>query len=102
MSRSSERAPLRRSQSRRFLRPLTLALACSMALGISIVAQLVAPQRSELIAQAAGPANPCSGPIAITSNDQFVWSVNPDAKTVTAVRVTGDANVPVRVVGTDT
>lgn len=102
MSRSSERAPLRRSHSRRFLRPLTFALACSMALGISIVAQLVAPQRSELIAQAAGPANPCSGPIAITSNDQFVWSVNPDAKTVTAVRVAGDANVPVRVIGTDT
>jgi YVTN family beta-propeller protein len=41
----------------------------------------------------ASPTN--SGPIAITSDDQFVWVVNPQNNSVSVHRVAGDANVKV-------
>src|SRR5262249_51781241 len=34
-----------------------------------------------------------SSPIAITSDDKFVWSVNPDNNTVSVFNVASDANV---------
>ena len=33
-----------------------------------------------------------SSPIAITSDDKFVWSVNPDNNSVSVFKVAGDAN----------
>ena len=34
-----------------------------------------------------------SGPIAITSDDRFVWVVNRDNNTVSVIKVAGDANI---------
>ncbi len=51
-----------------------------------------------LVWQSAMAASTRSSPIAITSNNQFVWSVNPDNNSVSVFRVAGDANVRVRVV----
>src|SRR5262245_53530038 len=47
-------------------------------------------------ARGQGPLVPTnSGPVAITSDDQFVWVVNPKNNSVTVHRVGGDANVKV-------
>jgi YVTN family beta-propeller protein len=70
--------------------------ACFLALGLGVAAPWISDRIGVSFAQGAGAQNPSSGPIAITSDDQFVWSVNPDANTVTAVRVAGDANQLVR------
>jgi YVTN family beta-propeller protein len=43
-------------------------------------------------AQAPSPGPTSSGPIAITSDDQFVWSVNPDNNSVSLFNVLNDAN----------
>ncbi len=51
-----------------------------------------------LVWQSAMAASTRSSPIAITSDDQFVWSVNPDNNSVSVFQVAGDANVRVRVV----
>jgi YVTN family beta-propeller protein len=40
-----------------------------------------------------------SSPIAITSDDRFVWSVNPDNDSVSVFRVTGDANMKIAEIG---
>src|SRR4249920_524114 len=37
-----------------------------------------------------------AGPIAITSDDQFIWVVNPNNNSVSVHRVGSDANVKVR------
>jgi YVTN family beta-propeller protein len=44
-------------------------------------------------AQTNGPLPTHSSPIAITSDDAFVWSVNPDNNSVSVFNVAGDANV---------
>ena len=45
------------------------------------------------VAGAQAPALPTSsGPVAITSDDQFVWSVNPDNNSVSLFNVLNDAN----------
>ena len=45
------------------------------------------------VADAQGPSGPTnSGPIAITTDDQFVWSVNPDNNSVSLFNVLNDAN----------
>ena len=43
-------------------------------------------------AQSSVPSPTHSSPIAITSDDQFVWSVNPDNDSVSVFNVAGDAN----------
>jgi len=44
-----------------------------------------------LLASSAGPTN--SSPIALTSDDKFIWVVNPDNNTVSVLEVGGDLNV---------
>ena len=46
-------------------------------------------------AQGGGPRPAASSPIAITSDDRFVWSVNPDTNSVSLFGVAGDANVKI-------
>jgi YVTN family beta-propeller protein len=72
---------------------VALALAV-IALGMAVG---VAPDRSGSARGVAdaqppleGPTN--SGPIAITSDDRFVWSVNPDNNSVSLFSVLNDAN----------
>jgi YVTN family beta-propeller protein len=43
-------------------------------------------------AQPVAPSSTHSSPIAITSDDKFVWSVNPDNDSVSVFNVAGDAN----------
>src|SRR5215475_5696123 len=43
-------------------------------------------------AQSSVPSPTHSSPIAITSDNQFVWSVNPDNNSVSVFNVAGDAN----------
>jgi YVTN family beta-propeller protein len=84
-----------------FIRPQTIAIASALVLGTGVATLVAAPQRAATVAQAPGAEGVSSGPIAITSDNQFVWSVNPDANSVAAVRVTGDANQVVRRLNTD-
>ena len=50
-------------------------------------------QRESSTATAQGAASPTnSSPIAITSDDRFVWSVNPDNNSVSVFNVADDAN----------
>src|SRR5262245_15522004 len=48
--------------------------------------------KSPGLATAQSPFSTHSSPIAITSNDQFVWSVNPDNNSVSVFSVANDAN----------
>ena len=48
--------------------------------------------RAPVIAQG-NAANPSSSPIAITSDNRFVWAVNPDTNTLSAAEVAGDVNL---------
>ncbi len=52
-----------------------------------------------LAADQSKPLATRSSPIAITSDDRFVWSVNPDNDSVSVFRVTGDANVKIAEIG---
>ena len=52
--------------------------------------------RSELVASVKHrPSRPASSPIAITHDDEFVWSVNPDNDSVSVFKVGDDANTKV-------
>ena len=81
-----------RSRRNPWVRTLTLAMAGMTAVTIAGRWSGTAPE----IARAQGPSGPApthSSPIAITSDDQFVWSVNPDNNSVSVFLVAGDANV---------
>src|SRR5215212_7253628 len=101
MSRKMQRAPGHGRLPGRFLRPGSVGAACFLALGLTVAAPWISDRLGASFAQGAGEQNASSGPIAITGDDQFVWSVNPEVNTLTAVRVANDANQAVRVLRTD-
>ena len=73
------------------VRMLKFALCLGSAVGLWLVAprsqnDFVASAQSQL----RGPTN--SGPIAITSDDKFVWVANPDNNSVSLIGVENDAN----------
>jgi YVTN family beta-propeller protein len=76
--------------------PLTATLL-GLPLGLTLVLQLAGGGRPA-DTHAAGPphrlAGPsASGPIAVTSDDRYVWVVNPDNNSVSLLEVGGDANM---------
>ncbi len=71
-------------------------IACLIFLGLS--AAVLLPRGERSIAQAhdkkAENQSPsASGPIAITSDDKYVWVANPDNNSVSVINVAADANI---------
>ncbi len=70
-----------------------LVLATMSAAVLSVVAdQWAGNAPGVATAQTVAPSAIHSSPIAITGDDQFVWSVNPDNNSVSVFNVAGDAN----------
>jgi YVTN family beta-propeller protein len=71
---------------------LVAALAV-IAFGIAVGVAWDRSGRGTGVADAQAPSGPTnSSPIAITSDNQFVWSVNPDNNSVSLFNVLNDAN----------
>ncbi len=66
--------------------------AWGLALTAATVALVALAARGTGSAPAASGSPTNSSPIAITSDDRFVWSVNPDNNSVSVFRVAGDLN----------
>ncbi len=74
-----------------------LVVALAAAGSVAMDGQADRPAARTASQVAAGQLSPTtSSPIAITSDDRFVWSVNPDNNSVSLFRVRNDANVRVK------
>jgi YVTN family beta-propeller protein len=68
-------------------------ITCGCLLAALFLYPTLVSQWGSVHAQPSGPRPAASSPIAITSDDRFVWSVNPDTNSVSLFGVASDANV---------
>src|ERR1041385_463702 len=77
------------STTRCIIRPVTETRCCRAGLWVTLPLLLMSPLLAKQLKEGATTS---STPIAITSDDRYVWVVNPDNNSVSVIQVFRDVN----------